>query len=58
MPWWALLFMTIAIVAGILGFGVVSGAAAWVAGALFIISVILLIVSLVLNWRSGHRTVF
>ncbi len=55
MLWWALVFLIVAIIAAVFGFGVVAGTAAWIAKILFIIFVILLIASLLLNWRGrGH----
>ncbi len=54
MLWWAAIFLVIAIVAGIFGFGLVAGTAAWIAKILFILFIILLIVSLLLNWRGHH----
>jgi len=48
---WAILFLIIALVAGVLGFGVVAGTAAWIAKVLFVVFLILFIVSLI----SGRR---
>jgi uncharacterized membrane protein YtjA (UPF0391 family) len=42
---WALTFLVLALVAGILGFGVVSGAAAGIAKILFFVFLVLLVVS-------------
>lgn len=47
MLYWALMFLLIALMAGVLGFGVVAFAAAGVAKALFSIFLILFLVSLV-----------
>jgi len=41
MIYWAVVFLIIAIVAGIFGFGVVAGTAAWIATILFIVFLIL-----------------
>jgi uncharacterized membrane protein YtjA (UPF0391 family) len=49
---WALLFLIIAIIAAIFGFGVIAGAAAWIAKALFIVFIVLFLISLVVGWRS------
>lgn len=46
-----ILFLVVAIVAGIFGFGVVAGTAAMIAKALFVIFLILFLVALV----SGRR---
>jgi uncharacterized membrane protein YtjA (UPF0391 family) len=48
---WAITFLVIAIIAAILGFGVVAGTAAWVAKILFVVFLILFVISLV----SGRR---
>ena len=37
---WALMFLVVAIIAGVLGIGVVSGTAAWIAQALFVIFIL------------------
>lgn len=50
---WAILFLIIALIAGVLGFGVVAGTAAWIAKALFVVFVILFLVSL-LTGRSAR----
>jgi uncharacterized membrane protein YtjA (UPF0391 family) len=49
---WALLFAIIALIAAVLGFGVVAGTAAWIAKVLFFVFLILFVVSLL----SGRRT--
>ena len=49
---WALTFFLVALIAGVLGFGVVAGTAAWVAKVCFFLFLVLFIVSLV----SGRRT--
>ncbi len=43
---WALMFLVIAIVAGILGFGVVAGTAAWIAKGLFLVFLVLFLIGL------------
>ena len=48
----ALAFLIIALIAGVLGFGVVAGTAAWVAKVLFVVFLILFIVSLVTGRRA------
>lgn len=48
---WALTFLIIALIAGVLGFGVVAGTAAWIAKVLFVVFLVLFIVSLI----SGRR---
>lgn len=48
---WALTFLIVAIVAGLLGFGVVAGTAAWIAKVLFVLFLVLFVASLI----SGSR---
>jgi uncharacterized membrane protein YtjA (UPF0391 family) len=50
---WAVLFLIIALIAGVLGFGVVAGTAAWIAKVLFVVFLILFLVSL-LTGRSAR----
>lgn len=54
---WALLFLIVAIIAAIFGFGLIAGAAAWIAKALFIVFIVLFLISLIAGWRSPgpHR---
>ncbi|HLC60784.1 MAG TPA: DUF1328 domain-containing protein [Candidatus Nanoarchaeia archaeon] len=44
---WTLIFLIIALVAGVLGFRIVEGTAAWIAKILFILFLILFIWSLI-----------
>ena len=44
---WALIFLIIALVAGVLGLGVVAGTAAWIARVLFIVFIMLFLVSVI-----------
>jgi uncharacterized membrane protein YtjA (UPF0391 family) len=54
MLWWAIVFLILAIVFGVLGFGV-AATMAWVGfKILFIIFIVLLIISLITGW--GRRT--
>ncbi len=43
---WALLFLVVAIIAGIFGFGVVAGTATWIAQVLFVLFLIFFLVAL------------
>lgn len=52
MLYWALIFLIVALVAGFLGFGQVSGAATQIAKILFVIFLILFIVSLFFGYRG------
>jgi uncharacterized membrane protein YtjA (UPF0391 family) len=49
---WALTFLVIAIIAGVLGFGVVAGTAATIARVLFFVFLILFVVGLFMGRRS------
>lgn len=49
---WALTFLVIALVAGVLGFGVVAGTAATVAKILFFVFLVLFIIGLVMGRRA------
>jgi len=49
---WALMFFVIALIAGVLGFGVIAGTAAWVAKVLFVVFLVLFVISLI----TGRRT--
>ena len=44
---WAITFLVIALIAAVLGFGVIAGTAAWIAKVLFIVFLVLFVVSLV-----------
>jgi len=49
---YALVFLVVALIAGVLGFGVVAGTAAWIAKVLFVVFLILFVVSY-MNGRKG-----
>tara|TARA_R110002049_G_scaffold4601_5_gene32192 strand:- start:272379 stop:272546 length:168 start_codon:yes stop_codon:yes gene_type:complete len=49
---WALTFLIIALIAGVLGFGVVSGTAASIAKILFVVFIVLFIIGLVTGRRG------
>ncbi len=48
----AILFLIIAVVAAVLGFGVIAGTAAWIAKICFLVFLVLFVVSLI----SGRTT--
>ncbi len=48
--YWALIFLVVAVIAGFLGFGGAAGAAASAAHLIFYVAIILLIISLVMNF--------
>jgi uncharacterized membrane protein YtjA (UPF0391 family) len=43
---YAIIFLIIALIAAVLGFGVIAGTAAWIAKALFFVFLVLFLVSL------------
>ncbi len=49
---WALTFLIIALIAGVLGFGVVAGTAASIAKILFVVFLVLFVIGLVLGRRG------
>jgi uncharacterized membrane protein YtjA (UPF0391 family) len=49
---WAAAFLVIALIACVLGFGVVAGTAAWIAKACFLVFMVLFIVSFISGRRS------
>ncbi|MCO8122023.1 DUF1328 domain-containing protein [Stieleria sp. TO1_6] len=49
---WALTFLVIALIAGVLGFGVVAGTAAYIAKILFVVFLILFIIGLIMGRRG------
>ena len=50
---WALTFFVIALIAGVLGFGVVAGTAAWIAKVCFVVFLVLFIISLIAGRRPA-----
>ena len=48
---WALTFIVVALIAGILGFGVLAGTAMWIAKICFVLFLVLFLISLI----SGRR---
>jgi uncharacterized membrane protein YtjA (UPF0391 family) len=48
---WALIFLIVALVAGVLGFGVIEGTAAWIARVLFLVFIVLFLVGLLTGRR-------
>jgi len=55
MLWWAFLFLVIAIVAAIFGFGNIASGATTIAIILFVVFLILFVVSLVFGWVRRRR---
>ena len=50
---WALVFLVVAIIAAVLGFGGIAGEAAWIAKILLFVFLILAVVSLVMGRRGS-----
>lgn len=48
---WAILFLIIAIIAAVLGFGGLAGTAAWFAKVVFVIGLVLFVVGLIFGRR-------
>lgn len=48
---WALIFLVIALIAGLMGFGVIAGTAAGIAKILFFIFLVLFVLSLLMGRR-------
>ncbi len=49
---WGIIFLVIAIIAAALGFGRLSGTAAWAAKVVFVVGLIVFIISLVMGYRA------
>ncbi len=49
---WALTFLVIALIAGVLGFGVVAGTAANIAQVLFVVFLVLFVIGLLMGRRG------
>ncbi len=49
---WAITFLIVALLAGILGFGFIAGTAAWIAKVCFLVFMVLFVVSLLRGRRS------
>jgi len=49
---WALTFLVIALIAGVLGFGVVAGTAASIAKILFVVFLVLFVIGLIMGRRG------
>jgi uncharacterized membrane protein YtjA (UPF0391 family) len=49
---WAVIFLIIALVAAVFGFGGIAAASAGIAKLLFVIFLVLFIISLVFGWRG------
>lgn len=52
---WALIFLVVALIAGVLGFGDIAGTAAGIARILFIVFLVLFGVGLIMHLARGRR---
>lgn len=57
MLYWTFVFLVIAFIAGLFGFGVVASTAAGFAKILFVLFLVLFVLSLLLNGRGGTRPI-
>jgi uncharacterized membrane protein YtjA (UPF0391 family) len=55
MLWWAFVFLAVAIVAAIFGFGNIAAGATTIAMILFAIFLVLFVVSLLFGWTRRRR---
>jgi uncharacterized membrane protein YtjA (UPF0391 family) len=53
----AILFLIIALIAGVTGFGIIAGGAAVIAQTIFFISIVMLLVSLLSSPPPGRTTI-
>jgi uncharacterized membrane protein YtjA (UPF0391 family) len=53
---WALIFLVVAIIAAVFGFGGIAGEATWIARVLFFVFLIVFVISLITG-RRGSNTV-
>jgi uncharacterized membrane protein YtjA (UPF0391 family) len=51
---WAVVFLVLAIIAGLFGFGLIAGAAWTIAKVLFFVFLVLFILSLVFGWGGAR----
>jgi len=54
MLYWALMFLVVALVAAIFGFGGISSAATGIAQVLFVIAIVMFLVSLIAGYRRRN----
>jgi len=55
---WALTFLVVALIAGVLGFTTIAGAAIGIAKLVFYVFLLLFVVSLIMNFVRGRGAVF
>lgn len=54
---WALIFLVVALIAGVLGFTTVAGASIALAKLLFMIFLVLFVISLIMHLVRGRRVI-
>ena len=54
---WALIFLVVALIAGVLGFTTVAGASIALAKLLFMIFLVLFVISLIMHLVRGRRAI-
>lgn len=54
---WALIFLVLALIAGVLGFGGIAGASVEIAKAIFFIAIVLFLISAVVGLVRGRSRV-
>ena len=55
MLYYAMVFLVVALVAALLGFGYLAGTAMWIAQILFVVFLILFLISLVTHGMRGRK---
>ncbi len=55
MLWWAFVFLVVAIVAAVFGFGNIAAGATTIAIVLFVVFLVLFVLSLIFGWRRRGR---
>lgn len=53
MLYWAIVFFVVALIAAVLGFGGIAGAASWIAQVLFVVFLIAFVISLFMGRRPS-----
>ena len=55
MLYWALVFLVVALIAGLFGFGGIASASAGIAQTLFFVFLVLLVISVACTWSAAAR---
>lgn len=51
---WSVIFLVVAIIAAVFGFGIIAGTAAWIAKILFFVFIVVFLISLVMGLTGGR----